>query len=195
MASLIQSIMSVFGGADQPSILPTSHADLEGGNGGILASDLLHQQQLHETIDIEEDNKRIVRIAYGTASDRNFRPSGNVYISDFYKGINLRCPISDTASGENIYWRVYEDHPVVEILMKRIFAYPVHRIEDKFGDQLIYTDGDISTGINELVEMCRNDGFQVYDDPLDPEFVDDAPREVDDESAPVVATTTTIINE
>jgi len=190
MASIIQSLMNVFGvdGKTQSSLLPTTQHDVEAQEqhwyGNARASDVLNEESslfyddngdMVELVDLQEppNEMELVALAYGSASNNNYRESGAVYMSDFYKDLNPRIPRQGD-SKDDIVWRMDVDHPVVTVLMTRIMAQPVHRIYDQFGDQLFYRNQDLEAGVAELITMCTQNGYTVLPDPSVEDDVDES---------------------
>lgn len=175
MASLIQSLMSVFSDSktSRTSILPTTQQDLDLMESqqqpdGYLASDLLNGSYEEIEEEYQEESPPpsdidLVTVVYGGALHNNHRTPPVVYTCDFYKDFNARLP-SNGDSQADVVWRVDIDHPVV-IVLNQLMAEPIHRIYDRFGDQLFYRDQDLRAAVNELVSLCVENGYSVSPDP------------------------------
>jgi len=71
---------------------------------------------------------------------------------DFYKKLDERIPIQeDTPS----VWRMSIDHPVVYILVNMKGVQPIHIIEDKYGDMVIFKDEHVQMAVQEMKDLCQ----------------------------------------
>ena len=71
---------------------------------------------------------------------------------DFYKKLDERIPVQEDAPS---VWRMSIDHPVVYILVSMKGIQPIHIIEDRYGDMVIFKDEHVQVAVQEMKDICQ----------------------------------------
>lgn len=77
---------------------------------------------------------------------------GSLRKRDFFKKLDERIPVdSDLPS----VWRMSMDHPVVYILTNLKGIQPIHIIEDKYGDMVVYKNEHVQNAVSEMIDLYK----------------------------------------
>lgn len=162
MASWINSVIKALGmDTDDDDQL-----DLPMHEGHI--SDILMMEDQPPTYNEEE----LVEQAYMMAKMDTFRENDVVYRCDFFKGLCRRVPatLQNGLTENDVVWRIEIEHPIIEILVRHGIGQPIHHIKDYYGDQLVYRNETVQTGISVLIDLCSQHGYHVENDPAIEEY-------------------------
>lgn len=164
MVEIIQSIMKALSSDDdRHSELPLYVQDAEQIS---LISDLQNEDYISDGEYIEQFEQELAIDAYARAQHNTHRVNDVVYKCDFYKEISARIP-ADAYSDSDIKWRMSVDHPVAVLLFEVHRCDPEHICRDPFGDLFIYSTEEVESAIEKLIGICKNNGYEICDDPID----------------------------